>query len=203
MLKSLKKKIKIFALILCSFYNCAWRDTVVRIDTTKTPTVLAKFHKGLNISLKVDYKNITMQSDNQRKDGIKKNGPGWETASIFFEPDGSEILHNAFIIKLNNKYFNVNNYGKDLINIDIIINQFFIEPFIDNYKMLLISVIDVDVIVRKNNRKYIRRFKSIKKDENSMELNYKNAVEDHLDTFTSQVVLEIDDLINKNYSKKK
>lgn len=176
---------------------------MIRIDYKNSDANHHNFQKNIKISIYVDYKNSSYEIGNQRKDGIKKNGPGWETASIFFDPSGSEILCNAFHSEFVQKGYNVlhHNLNSD-IYIEIFVNQFFVEPYHEHFDMFLISVIDADVIVKINKRSYKRRFKNIKKDNSLWEINYKKSIENNLESFTSQVVLEVDDLIKIKFSKK-
>jgi hypothetical protein len=204
MINSLGNKLKQFIIIIFTFYNLSCIDEVIRIDYNKNTSFNGSFKRNKTISLTVDFIVATNQDHNRRKGGIKKNGYGWEVASIFFEPEAAEILRNSLFIELNNLGYTViehNNNGD--IGIEIFLNQVFVEPYHEHFDMFLISVIDAKVIVKVNDLKYIKRIKSIKKDNSLWEINYKKSIENNLGSFTSQVVFEIDDLINKKYSKKK
>ncbi|GBF41182.1 hypothetical protein LPTSP2_04540 [Leptospira ellinghausenii] len=133
-------------------------------------------------------------------EGMKKTGLGIDGGHVFTRPKGPEIIKNAFITELKNLGFQVFDESRTNIpEIQIQVNQFFMEPEIGIFFIDIISVIDINVHVIHKNKIYKRRFKSIGEVMNIQcyDILYPIALDRSLKNLTKKTLPEIVDLINQ------
>jgi hypothetical protein len=133
-------------------------------------------------------------------EGMKKTGFGSDGGYIFTKPRGPEIIKNAFIIELKNLGFNVFQESKTNVpEIQIQVNQFFMEPEVGIFFIDIISVIDINVIVINKSKIYKRRFKSKGEVMNIQcyDVLYYIALDRSLKNLSKKTLPEVVDLINQ------
>lgn len=204
-MKTLKNKITLILLLLASLNKCAWNNEIIRIENKDYFLNSEGKKRNTKVSVSLDFKSKMVLIENKRVYGIKKNGYGWETAKIFLEPDGLEILQKT----INNEFSSsgykvVEKKAENVLVITIIINQFFLEPELQILETNVISIIDAEVLVIIDKKHYKRRFKSMYSLKAIYwENKYEIPIKANIDLFSKKVVSEIDNLIHQKYLKHK
>jgi uncharacterized lipoprotein YajG len=95
------------------------------------------------------------------REGVKKNGYGQDSASIFTEPKPDQIVQQALAAELASAGFNVGKGSPNLVRVEI--HQFFIEPEVGFWAADVYAVVDATVSVTLEPGKMKRRFNGIGK----------------------------------------
>ncbi|TGK83229.1 hypothetical protein EHQ24_07960 [Leptospira noumeaensis] len=151
-------KLQISIISLC--FGCILTNSIIKYkyeDPIYNPTPSRNITVILN---KVDDHPDAFK-DGIFIEGIKKNGYGMEGGYIFTKPRGNEIIKNMFITELQNVGITISNDAKaNVPEIEIQVNQIFIEPEVGFFAADVIAVIDINTFIHFKNKTYKRRFKA-------------------------------------------
>lgn len=131
-------------------------------------------------------------------EGIKKTRFGSNGGFIFLKPRGPEIIKEVFITELKNVGFTIiSESDPNTPEIEIQVNQFFMEPEVGIFFVDVISVIDINIFVHFKNKTYKRRFQSFGEVMNveCYDILYYIALDRSLKNLAKKTLPEVIDLI--------
>jgi len=138
--------------------GCAVVDSTIAVSHER-PIALTQLTAARDVS--VETVQVPFASGIQRE-GVKKNGWGHESASIFTDPKPDSIVQQALSSELKRAGFNV--VGKGSANlVQVEIRQFFAEPEVGMWAGDVYAVVDATVSVTLPQSKVKRRFTGIGK----------------------------------------
>jgi uncharacterized lipoprotein YajG len=126
------------------------------------------------------------------REGVKKNGYGQESASVFTDPKPDRILQDALSAELSRAGFEVAKGSPNSISVDI--HQFFTEPEVGVFAGDVYAVVDATISVNvEPTRRVKRRFKGIGKVTTLVwaDGSYREAFQMALQDFLGKCVPEI------------
>jgi uncharacterized lipoprotein YajG len=167
--------------------GCATIDSTISVAHAK-PIAATHLSSAHDVSVEAVRTPATAGTDRQ---GVKKNGYGHDSASIFTEPKPDQIVQLALASELTRAGFNV---GKDSPNaIRVEIQQFFAEPEVGAFAGDVYAVVDATVWVALEPNKLKRRFVGIGKVTTLVwaDDSYKTAFEFALQDFLGKCVPEL------------
>ncbi|TGM82432.1 hypothetical protein EHR01_06535 [Leptospira mtsangambouensis] len=128
----------------------------------ENPIYSEKTNKNITISVNYSESYKSFSRNKITFQGIFKDGFGIERGYIFINPQAEEIVKNLFITELKNSGFTITNLpSNDNPEIEIQVNQMFIEPEVGFFVIDAIAVIDINIFVHFKNKSFNRRFKAI------------------------------------------
>ncbi|PJZ43741.1 YajG family lipoprotein [Leptospira brenneri] len=198
----MKNKIKILlitSLVLIFNSKCALMNGSIEYEYND-PIYNPAPSRNITISFTKSDDHPDTYKDGMFIEGMKKTSLGIDGGYIFTKPRGPEIIKNAFITELKNLGFNVSQVSNPNVpEIQIQVNQFFMEPEIGLFFVDIISVIDINLLVINKNKIYKRRFKSIGEVMNIQcyDILYYIALDRSLKKLSKKTLPEVVDLINQ------
>jgi hypothetical protein len=143
-------------------YNCAFTEGTIKASY-QNPIVTEKTKKKIVLIFDKSDDSINSFQDGMYREGIRKNGYGGETANMFIEPKGPELLKKILTMELQNAGFEIvpKSANVDLPEMEMEVLQIFMEPEVGFFAGDVVSVVDANVIVKVKNKSYRRRFKGI------------------------------------------
>ena len=183
----LATRLSSYASALALLGGCATIDSTIPVAHAK-PIAATHLSAARDVSVEAVRTPATAGTDRQ---GVKKNGYGHDSASIFTEPKPDKIVQLALAEELSRAGFNI---GKDSPNaIRVEIQQFFAEPEVGAFAGDVFAIVDATVLVGLEPNKLKRRFMGIGKVTTLVwaDDSYKTAFELALQDFLGKCVPEI------------
>jgi len=176
-----------FAAALALLGGCATVDSTIAVAHEK-PIAATRLSAAREVSVETVRTAAATGID---RDGVKKNGFGQDSASIFTEPRPDRIVQQALAAELGRAGFNVGKSSANIIRVEI--HQFFAEPEVGIFAGDVYAVVDATVSVGLEPSKMKRRFNGIGKVTTLVwaDGSYQEAYQLALDDFLSKCVPEI------------
>ena len=167
--------------------GCATVDSTIAVAHEKP---IAATHLKVTREVSVETVRLAAAPGIERE-GVKKNGYGQDSASIFTDPKPDRIVQQALVSELGRAGFNVGEASPNLIRVDI--RQFFAEPEVGVWAADVYAVVDATVSVTLQANKVKRRFTGIGKITTMFwaDGSYHDAFELALQDFFSKCVPEL------------
>ncbi|MCW7467855.1 YajG family lipoprotein [Leptospira levettii] len=198
-MKKKTKSILIISLLLVFYSKCSLMNASVEYEY-KDPIYNPAPSRNISLAFTKSDDHPDSFKDGMFIEGMKKTGFGTDGGFVFTKPKGPEIIKNAFITELKNLGFQVSEESKaNIPEIQIRVNQFFMEPEVGLFFIDIISVIDINVHIIHKNKIYKRRFKSLGEVMNIQcyDILYPIALDRSLKNLTKKTLPEVVDLINQ------
>ncbi len=150
----------IIIIIACSIlFGCSFANSTIQPIYQHTEKLSeAKFSFPIYLAAVED-------NTNEDRQGIKKNDLGWESASIFTNPNPSILVRNALEIELSAVGFQVLSpdacVSNDIAKIYVKLEKYFVEPEVKLFLARICSVIQAEIILDLPQKKLRRRFKGL------------------------------------------
>lgn len=185
--------------ILISFLisNCAFSEGIIKLNYPKA-VVDIKTKSKTTIAFERTTDSPIAYQDGLLREGIRKNGYGMETAHMFTDPKGPELLKKVVTMELQNAGFDIvqekNNRNPE---IEIEVNKVFMEPEVGFFAGDVVTVVDAVIIVKINQKEFRRRFKGIGSVRTIAWIDkfYEESLSKSLEDFSRKAVPEIIKLI--------
>ena len=176
-----------FAPALALLAGCATVDSTIAVAHEKP---IAAVHLSAAREVSVEAVRTAAATGTDRQ-GVKKNGFGQDTASIFTEPKPDQIVQQALAAELGRAGFNFGKGSPDAILVEI--HQFFAEPEVGMFAGDVFAVVDATVSVTRGSGKVKRRFNGIGKVTTLVwsDGSYRDAYQLALQDFLGKCVPEI------------
>ena len=146
-----------FASALALLGGCATVDSTIAIAHER-PIPATHLSTAREVSVETMR---TVPATGIDREGVKKNGFGQDSASIFTEPKPDQIVQQALAAELGRAGFNVGKGSPNLVRVEI--HQFFVEPEVGIWAGDVYAVVDATVSVSLEASKVKRRFNGIGK----------------------------------------
>ena len=146
-----------FASALALLGGCATVDSTIAIAHERS---IPATHLSTAREVSVETTR-TVPATGIDREGVKKNGFGQDSASIFTEPKPDQIVQQALAAELGRAGFNVGKGSPNLVRVEI--HQFFVEPEVGIWAGDVYAVVDATVSVSLEASKVKRRFNGIGK----------------------------------------
>lgn len=189
--------------IVCStFLNCAFSEGTIKVNY-KEPILNKKSPKTIILVFNKSDDSPETFRDGIYREGIRKNGYGMETAHMFTNPKGPEILKKILTLELQNAGIEIvsKSDSSDLPQLEIEVLKLFMEPEVGFFAGDVVTITDANIYLTINGKMYKRRFKGIGEVTTIAwtDLFYENSLQKSLADFTKKAVPEIITLLNEKY----
>jgi uncharacterized lipoprotein YajG len=144
-----------FASALAVLGGCATVDSTIAVAHER-PIAAPHLSAAREVSVEAVR---TVPATGIDRDGVKKNGYGQDSASIFTEPKPDQIVQQALAAELGRAGFNVGKGSPNLVRVEI--HQFFLEPEVGIWAGDVYAVVDATISVTLEPSKMKRRFNGI------------------------------------------
>ncbi|RHX90230.1 hypothetical protein DLM76_20410 [Leptospira yasudae] len=189
----------LFSILLVSS-NCAFSEGTIRADYPN-PILNEKTKKNVTLIFQKSDDSPVSIVDGFNREGIRKNSLGFETAHMFTDPKGPQMLKEILTMELKNSGIDVveSSDSAKAPQLELELLHLFMEVEVGIFAGDIVTIIDADIIMKTNGKVYKRRFKGIGESRTILWIDhfYKKSLKRSLEDFVKKSVPEIITLINE------
>jgi hypothetical protein len=193
-----------FPLLIFFSIGCAFSEGRIKPNYLESINTL-KINKNITVTITKAVDHPDQFRNGIFRQGIRKNGYGMETANMFTDPKGPEIIRNVVTLELQNAGFIISNTNTEKNpEIEIEVINLFMEPEVGFFAGDVITVTDVNITVIIKNKSFKRRFKGIGVSTTLLwtDYFYEVSLKASLQDFSKKAIPEIINLIESETNQR-